>query len=919
MNVITAFSWSGSTLPLNISYSSSSSSITYDILLNVDPSLASFTGNATVSFATLGALKGLVFHSKNLNIQRAALSYIPTGQQNPTTLEASSITYDTERQYVFITYASNVPSGQVSVTFYWSGVIATTTSTGLYSINYKDYTSGNSYTMLATQLEPTFARSIFPCFDEPAYLAMFTLAVSVPNSIQGVALSNMPQDASKNSPVVGVSSTTYYFTRTAQIIPPYLLGFAVGNFYSVQTQVGFSSMPLTVYFLQSNAAPLANFALNSAGSYLGYYMRITGKPYPWPKLDMLALPNMAFDAMENPGLIMFREQNVLVDSATNPSFLSQVTVAASVAQEIAHQWFGNIITPFSWNDLWIAEGMAVYFSYLAVDDTYPAFQYSNLYFLTEEWMFGMNDDELIYAPPIYGNVSTPQDAFDMFDVQTDQKAAAVIKHIVAQLMSVAELENSLTQIFAVNGGSYNTTQFLKAMTRSSIYNPNAGINNQAYFFTAGAPVLNFSYPYNMSNSPLTGNMMNYEVFENSNPYAATNGPYVDKTATWSLLATVYSSATGTAQTYATLSPSNPSFNATFDTSHWYKANPNGVYYYRVQYPQSNWDLLIQAIAQNDTHLSVQDRAVLLSDAFAFAENGQLSYNTLFRLINAATPAGETRFPIWDVVLDELAMMDNWLAMAPCHGNWELAMEYYITPAAYYWTWDPTTVNISGVITPVTPNAADAATRDLVLRVGANYITDPAWISTAVNAVNNYLADPVENALNPEVAPAMLKVAVIHGNFVLFDKLWARYLVASNAWERMNILAALPWFPKLYKVEALLTNMLDPTLVRPHDHEIILEQLGATGNLGAGLIWEFFKENYQTIVTLYPQNFLFWIDSLVSLEDPFVSADITNFFNVLHPELAFDAAEIVEIIQDNIAWQQFFPSMCSYLTTNFPGQ
>ncbi|XP_075924535.1 glutamyl aminopeptidase-like isoform X2 [Petromyzon marinus] len=236
----------------------------------------------------------------------------------------------------------------------------TGTLVGFYSVAY--VVGGTTRYIAATDHEPTDARKSFPCLDEPNRKATFTVTLSYPREYS--ALSNMPPEEN------GTHSSGLLWTRFARSVPmsTYLVCFAVHQFIFVE-RTSSRGVPLRVY-VQEEQEVTAQFAANATLVIFDYFESYFGMNYSLPKLDQIAIPDFGTGAMENWGLITYRETNLLYDPRESSSF-NQQRVAAVVAHELTHQWFGNIVTMEWWDDLWLNEGFASYFEFLGVHSFLP--------------------------------------------------------------------------------------------------------------------------------------------------------------------------------------------------------------------------------------------------------------------------------------------------------------------------------------------------------------------------------------------------------------------------------------------------------------------------------------------------------------------------------------------------------------------
>jgi puromycin-sensitive aminopeptidase len=269
---------------------------------------------------------------------------------------------------------------------------------------------------LATQLCPTDARRFFPCFDEPGFKARYTVRVTTPANQRVV--SNSPV-ASRRVREDGLRTTTF---RPTPPLSVYLLAVAIGPFEASRAMhVG----PTAIRVLTlPGSRSLGRFALRAAVESLRRLEHWFGMPHPYEKLDLLALPDFAFGAMENAGAVFFRDSVLLLD-ARRASAEDRFQTAETVAHELAHMWFGNLVTMAWWNDLWLNESFATWMAYEIVHDWQPDWKAWSAFIARREAALEL--DALRTSHPIAPPVKTAEEAQENFDAITYAKGAAVLR------------------------------------------------------------------------------------------------------------------------------------------------------------------------------------------------------------------------------------------------------------------------------------------------------------------------------------------------------------------------------------------------------------------------------------------------------------------------------------------------------------
>ena len=322
--------------------------------------------------------------------------------------------------------------GEAEITIYYNGKLNENME-GAYLSTY-EY-KGKIETIVATQFESHYAREAFPCIDEPAAKAVFELSISLPEGSKDIVLSNMPElklvsaprpagpspraagakpraaalrNAPKQTLASGFSTTTFEPTPR---MSTYLLAFVIGRFHgkSVTNEHG---VEITTYCSLAQELDSVDFANDIAAKSLEFYDDNFGVPYPLKKLDQIALPDFEAGAMENWGLVTYRESMMLVSKAATLG--TRKSVALTVAHELSHQWFGDLVTMEWWDDLWLNESFASVMEYYAVDHIHPEYKIFEGFFTGDAYAALMRD-AYTDVQSVHQDVSDPAEIATLFD------------------------------------------------------------------------------------------------------------------------------------------------------------------------------------------------------------------------------------------------------------------------------------------------------------------------------------------------------------------------------------------------------------------------------------------------------------------------------------------------------------------------
>jgi puromycin-sensitive aminopeptidase len=383
----------------------------YKLSLDLDPKKLLFSGRVEIETKRISKPSHrLTLHQKDLKITNATVMY--HDKKGTVSIDVDRINTHDRFDEVRLHTKQKLFAGHYTIVLDFRGTI-TKPMHGLYPCYYKD--GIKEKLLLATQFESHHAREVFPCIDEPEAKAIFDLTLITPTD--GTVLANTPVKTETTETKKRI--TTF---ATTPLMSTYLLAFVYGDvaYKEGKTKRG---TQVRTYATPGQVAH-TTFALETAIKCLEFYEDYFAIAYPLAKCDMIALPDFASGAMENWGLITYREQTLLVDPA-NTSISTKQYVAMVVAHELAHQWFGNLVTMRWWTDLWLNEGFASWIEYLAVDDLFPDWQMWTQ-FIANEQQSALKLDALDSTHPVEVAIHHPDEIRSIFDAISYNKGASVI-------------------------------------------------------------------------------------------------------------------------------------------------------------------------------------------------------------------------------------------------------------------------------------------------------------------------------------------------------------------------------------------------------------------------------------------------------------------------------------------------------------
>ena len=772
--------------------------------LTLKPDFTSFTfeGSESVVVQVAEPTSEIVLNAIDLGIASASI------QQSGSSTAASSITYDEERQTASLGFSQNIAAGAATLDIVFTGVLNDRLH-GFYRSEYTNPEGEQSY-LATTQFEATDARRAFPCWDEPAHKASFEVTLVIPSDL--VAVSNTPI-VEETEPEPGLKSITFGETP---VMSTYLLAFVVGDLVGSHQQAN-ERTEVGVWTTRGKEDQ-GEFALDTSVKLLSFFNDYFGIPYPLEKLDHIAIPDFAAGAMENWGAITYRETALLVDQA-NSSAGTRQRVAEVVAHEMAHMWFGDLVTMAWWDDLWLNESFASWMGSKAVDWLFPEWDMWTQ-FVNMDTNRALSLDGLKNSHPIEQEVKDPAEVSQLFDAISYSKGASVIR-MLEQFLGPETFQQGLQRYLSAHLYGNARTEDLWSALETTSGQPVTSIMD-SWTKQMGYPVLRVETSESGGNLDLT---LHQERFV----YDRLEEETEPEPEVWQVPVGVSSGGASDTSSMvmdsrqANLRVAAPS--TTGAEEGWFKVNPDQTGFFRVNYSQEDWERLVPAIRQRQ--LPATDRLGIQNDAYALSRAGLLPVSQFLTLASAYE--NEDDASVWSDLASNLHDINSMLADEPTFEAFQRFARELFAPAARRSGWEPRAGE----------GHLDALLRTTVISQAGSY-GDGDVLSQAMDRFHMFLED--RDKVRPDLRGVVFSLAGQAGGETTYRQLWDLKNKAPIQEEEMRLLLGLSRFSQ----PELLSETLERTLttdVRSQDTISVVTAVAANTK-GRELAWQFLKDNWE---------------------------------------------------------------------------
>ncbi|XP_063281260.1 puromycin-sensitive aminopeptidase [Prinia subflava] len=839
------------------------SPLNYGLCLKPDLIDFTFEGKLEAAVQVKNATNQIVMNCADIDIITA--SYAPEGDEE---VHATGFNYQNEDEKVTLSFPSTLQKGTGTLKIDFVGELNDKMK-GFYRSKYST-ASGDTRYAAVTQFEATDARRAFPCWDEPAIKATFDISLVVPKD--RVALSNM--NVVERRPYPDDESLVEVKFARSPVMSTYLVAFVVGeyDFVEARSQDGV----LVRVYTPVGKAEQGKFALEVAAKTLPFYKDYFNVPYPLPKIDLIAIADFAAGAMENWGLVTYRETALLIDPKNSCSS-SRQWVALVVGHELAHQWFGNLVTMEWWTHLWLNEGFASWIEYLCVDHCFPEYDIWTQ-FVSADYTRAQELDALDNSHPIEVSVGHPSEVDEIFDAISYSKGASVIR-MLHDYIGDEDFRKGMNLYLTKFQQRNAATEDLWESLEKASGKPIAAVMN-TWTKQMGFPLIYVEAEQQEDDKVLK---LVQKKFCASGPYTGEDFPM------WMVPISICTSEDPTCAKIQILMDKPELTVVLKDTKpeQWVKLNLGTVGFYRTQYSPAMLESLIPAI--KDLSLPPVDRLGLQNDLFSLARAGIIGTVEVLKVMEAFV--NEPNYTVWSDLSCNLGILGTLLSHTDFHDDIQAFVRDVFSPIGDRLGWDPKPGE----------GHLDALLRGLVLgRLGK------AGHKATLEEARRRFKEHVEgkHVLSADLRSPVYVTVLKHGDSSTLDTMLKLHKQADMQEEKNRIERVLGAISQPELIQKVLTFALSEE-VRPQDTVSVIGGVAGGSKQGRKAAWKFLRDNWEELYNRYQGGFL--ISRLIKLTvDGFandkMAAEVKGFFES-HPAPSAERTvqQCCENILLNAAW------------------
>ncbi|KAI4868577.1 peptidase family M1-domain-containing protein [Hypoxylon rubiginosum] len=717
----------------------------YDVTLEPNFDKFTFEGTVLIDFDVQEESKSISLHTVEVDIHSAQIK-----SGGSVVSSSSAITYDESKQVTKIELKDAIPKGTIQLEIKYTGQLNDQMA-GFYRSTYKK-PDGSEGILATTQMEANDCRRAFPCFDEPMHKAKFTITLIADKHLTCLSNMDVASESEVHSEMSGSTKKAVKFNATP-LMSTYLVAFIIGELNYIETKK--FRVPIRVYAPSSSDIEHGRFSLELAARTLEYYEKIFGAEFPLPKMDMVAIPDFAAGAMENWGLITYRVVDLMLDEKASGAAMKE-RVAEVVQHELAHQWFGNLVTMDWWEGLWLNEGFATLMSWLSCNHFYPEWKVWESY-VTDNLQSALGLDSLRSSHPIEVPVKRASEVDQIFDAISYSKGSCVLRMISTYLGEETFLEGVRRYIKKHAYGNTQTEDLWAALEEAS----GKPVREIMSIWTknVGFPVVQ-----------VTENEKDSSIHVKQNRFLRTGDTKPEEDQVLYPVFLGLRSKDGVDESL-TLAKREDVFKV--QDLDFYKLNANHTSIYRTCYTPERLTKLGQSA--KDGLLTVEDRAGMIADAGALAVSGYQKTSGVLNLLKGFDT--EASFVVWSEIIARVAtVQSSWVFEdAAVKNGLEAFVKELISERAHKLGW--TFSNKDGHV---------EQQFKAMLFGAAGMAGDQKIIADAKEMFNKYMAGD-RSAIHPNIRGSVFSMALKYGGKEEYDAILNFFRNSTNSDERNTAL------------------------------------------------------------------------------------------------------------------------------------
>ncbi|XP_070557593.1 aminopeptidase N-like [Ptychodera flava] len=794
------------------------------------PRQFSFEGNVVIEITCQNPTSRVVLHAHETLIVDHDSVVVTTASGE--ILKHSNIQEDVKYEYIEIDLGvdNELTSGETySVHMSFAGTLLHDDFMGYYLSNYTKH--GETRHMAASQLETVNARRVFPCFDEPTFKATFQFTLIHRNT--RLALWNMPMTHSVTDET-GLWNTTF-FEKTNVVMSTYLLAIVIADYVSIDETTD-NDVLLRVW-ADKDDIHAAKYCIETASKQLTFFENFWQISYPLPKLDIVAVPDFYFGAMENWGLILTRSDYFLYDSERqSPSI--KWSIASINSHEIAHKWFGNLVTTKWWDHIWLNEGLTSYYEHVGCQSATPEFEtFDQLYQRDDLFRAFAADAKGSSHPVVVPGLGWPDETWFLFDRLGYEKGSSLAR-MMEQFLGKETLKEGLYNYLMENAyGNVLSDDLFTTLTETDKGRKNYDVKRimDTWILQMGYPVIDVTVRFNSDDqTALIHTTQQHFLLD---PDDKPDDKYTNFGYKWYVPLTYTHSGrldfVNPMETWQNMGPVDFEISG-INENDFILVNVNQTGYYRVNYDIENWNKIAEQLVLDHTTFTITNRAGFIEDAFNIGHaqlQGQIiAWKLTQYLVN------EKEYNPWNTALNNIRYTDNMLKGKSTYGYMERYIRRLVTPLYEIHGWDFSSEDY--LTYQKTVNA---------LQTACLHGNDDC-IEHSSQLYSRWMNDPNNNTIPYYLKTVVYCTAIRHGSNSEWDFAW-RMLYDGNTTndDISHLQAAMACTKDTWRI----LSYLETALGQLWAYEAITYAL-YNSQLGHQIAWTFTIDNFELLLQMYKE-------------------------------------------------------------------